>query len=100
MNDTEDELIKRQMILYRQYVSTFDLSWYRFTFPILTDFKAERNYLPRFAYPEIQKHCMERGLDFQVNYFNIKVSLTCLDVIRSIKAVYFESILMKKNTYN
>lgn len=30
------------------------------------DFKAERNTLPRGAYPELQKFCAEYGLDFQV----------------------------------
>ena len=30
------------------------------------DFRAERNILPKFAYPELQSFCQERGLDFQV----------------------------------
>ncbi len=32
----------------------------------LSDFKAERNYLHRSAYPAIQSYCSDRGLDFQV----------------------------------
>ncbi|ELT94036.1 hypothetical protein CAPTEDRAFT_111186, partial [Capitella teleta] len=31
-----------------------------------SDFKAERNILPKKVYPELQKFCNERGLDFQV----------------------------------
>ena len=32
----------------------------------MTDFKAERNMLPRLAYPKLQQHCSREGLDFQV----------------------------------
>ena len=35
-------------------------------FQNIPDFKAERNSLPRHAYPELSAFCSERGLDFQV----------------------------------
>jgi len=33
---------------------------------VMLDFKAERNTLLRSAFPLLQHHCAERGLDFQV----------------------------------
>ena len=33
---------------------------------LLSDYKAERNALARFAYPELQQYCIQLGLDFQV----------------------------------
>ena len=31
-----------------------------------SDFKAERNILPQFAYPKLEEFCAARGIDFQV----------------------------------
>ena len=33
---------------------------------MFSDFKAERNILPRKAYPQLREFCQDLGLDFQV----------------------------------
>ena len=38
----------------------------KYIFFSITDFKAERNMLPRLAYPKLQQYCSQKGLDFQV----------------------------------